>query len=505
MINKKRKKLIIILIFLIVAAGAALSYFFWNGGGESPYETVAVKRGSLVQEVSATGKVKPAEEVELAFEKSGRVIGVFAEEGQKVFGGQLLAQLFAADIMAQLDGARANLAIQEATLEELEQGTREEEIMVYEVKVANAKLVLTDAQINLEDKLDDTFTKSDDAVRNKVDQFFDSPRGEDPGIIFFVADSKMKNEAEAERKSMEILLLSWDDALAKQNLEKVKSFLENISFLVNAITSSSGLSQTTIDGWKTDVSTARTNVNTAIVNLTAAEEKLRTAQSALNLAEQELNLKKAGTVEQQVVAQKANVEKALSDIKNYEAQLAKCFIHSPLAGIVTEKGIQVGEIATANEKIFSVISENEFEIKVNIPEIDIGKIALKNSASLTLDAYGSDVVFKAIVVKIDKAETVLEGVSTYGVTLDFLDKDERIKPGMTANLDILTGEKSDILFIPQRAVLLVNSHKIVKVLLDDGAIAEKIVETGLRSSDGNIEITNGLEEGENAVVFARAN
>src|SRR3989338_8755426 len=90
----------IIIVFLIIAG-----YVYFSVPQKPSYELVAVKRGDVIQEVSVTGRVKPAQAVELAFEKNGRVAWVNAKVGEQVFGGQVLVQLENADLAAQFEQA----------------------------------------------------------------------------------------------------------------------------------------------------------------------------------------------------------------------------------------------------------------------------------------------------------------------------------------------------------------------------------------------------------------
>jgi HlyD family secretion protein len=151
------------------------------------------------------------------------------------------------------------------------------------------------------------------------------------------------------------------------------------------------------------------------------------------------------------------------------------------------------------------MSDVKFEIEANIPEADIAKIKISNPAKITLDAYGSNVFFEAKVVKIDPAETIIEGVATYKTTLQFSGNDERVKSGMTANIDILTAKAENVIAIPQRAVAQKeNGDKIVKILKDDGVVEERKVTTGLKGSDGNIEITEGIQEGEKIITSQKS-
>jgi len=514
--KKKSKKFLIIIILVIVALGVG-AYFFLRGEKESFYDFAIAERGSLSQEVSVTGRVQPSKSVDLAFEKTGKIAGVYVKVGDRVYQGKTLIQYNNSDTKAQLDGANANLKVQQAKLNELIVGTREEEIQIKEVGVQNAETVVLDSNQNLFDKTRDAYTKSDDSVRSKVDQLFSNPRGDNPQIIFYYIDSNFKSVVERRRAEIEDVLLLWqtasgdlsfsDDLLSlskkfRENLNEIKLFLDDVAIMVNSLTTTSILSQTTIDGWKTDISTARTNLNTATVNLSAAEEEVRSAESALSLAEKNLELAKAGSTAEQIAAQEAQVEKAGADIKNYEAQLSKTVLWSPIKGIITKVDVNVGEIVSANSIVVSVISDANYEIEADIPEVDIAKLEIGDVAKITLDAYGDDVFFNAVIVAIDPAETIIEGVPSYKTTLQFEEEDNRIRSGMTANMDIITEEKEGVIIIPQRAVISKNGDKLVRVVAGE-EIEEIKVKTGLRDSYGNIEIIEGIKEGDKVVTFVK--
>ena len=132
--------------------------------------------------------------------------------------------------------------------------------------------------------------------------------------------------------------------------------------------------------------------------------------------------------------------------------------------------------------------------------MDIAKIKLGDIAEVTLDAY-ADTDFTATVTFVDPAETYVEGIPTYRVKLQFDKQDERIKSGMTANIDILTNKLENVISIPQRAVITKDGMKLVRIANENNnekitTITETEVKTGIRSSDGKIEITEGINEGD---------
>ncbi len=513
--KKLFKKPIFIVALIIIVIIAVI--FFSRGSKKLPYEVVVAKKGGVIQEVSVTGQVKSEKNINLAFEKAGRIASINVSVGDKVLAGQILMRLANADVVAQLAQAEADVKVQQANLDELKAGTRPEEIQVQEVKVVNAKVALENAKKDLVDKIQDAYTKSDDAIRNKVDQFFENPRQANTQLTFTVDAQLLKSELEQNRRLLETTLINWKSSLdqltvssdldsysdaADKNLVQVRTVLDEAALAVNSVKATPILTQTTINGWKSDVSTGRTNVYTATTNLSSAEDELKTAQSDLALAEQELILDKAGSTAEQIAAHEAEVEQAKANVDNYQAQLTKTILRSPINGIVTEQDGNVGEIIAANTTLVSLISENNFKIEANIPETDIAKVKVGDTANITLDAYGSGVIFEATVTAIDPAETVIEGVATYKTTFHFTKEDERIKSGMTANIDILTDKRENVIVLPQRAIISKNGDKMVRILTGADTLEIKI-KTGLRGSDGNIEITEGVEEGDKVIISVK--
>lgn len=510
----KNKKIIIAVVSIIVLVIIAGRLF--KGGEEVVYHTIVAERVDLVQKISATGRVEAVESINLAFENSGRVSRAYVEIGDKVNVGDVLIVLENLEEMAQIAQAKAALAKNQAKLAELNRGVRPEEILVQEIKVSNAKSALKDAKRNLVDELQGSYTKSDDAVRNKTDQLFSNPRTSNPQLNF-VTDSNLKNSIELERSMVEEILKEWEVSLgilnnesnldtyteeANRSLAQVKSLLDKAGLAVNSLTLNSYLTQATIDAWKLDVYTGRINVNTAITNITAADEKVGNAKSALALAEQELALKESGTTKELIIAQEAQIKESDANIRYYQAQLRKTIIESPINGIVTIQDAKIGAIVPANTTIVSVISDGEYQIEAFIVEADIANLEVGNVATLLLDAYGEDETFTATVVRINPAAELFEGVANYRTILRLQGGDSKIRAGMTADLDIITAKRENVVSILERAVIFKNDMKIVRIL-EDGVLREVEVETGIVGERGQIEIISGVVEGDVVVTSIR--
>jgi RND family efflux transporter MFP subunit len=431
----------------------------------------------------------------------------------------VLVTLENADIYAKLAQAKASIAEEDAKLDGLLIGTREEEIIVQNAKVNNKRVLFEEAKRNIVNVINDTFTKSDDAIRNKVDQFINNPRSAQPNIALSTINRQRESEIESDRVSMESLLILWSDSLktlsddsefdeytntARSNISSVKSFLDIVSLMVNEASVNVDISQATIDGYKDGVSTARTNINTAIDNLATAQEELKNTNTALILEEKELSLKLAGATTETIVAQEAVLAKAKALVRQYEAELAKTTLRSPFSGVVSKQDIDVGETVTAGDPVVSLISLKKFKVEANIPEVDIAQVEINDIADVTLDAYGDDVPFLMTVVSVEPAATIIEGIPTYKTTLMFQDEDKKILSGMTTNITIVTDVRENVISVPHRAILIdENGESFVRMLTDFGVQENIPVETGLRGSRGMTEIVEGVQEGDKIIIFIK--
>lgn len=506
---KKIAIIIIVAVVVVSAAGIYISRFLAEKSNELA-NVILVKKGTVIELVSVTGNVNPKDNVSLAFEKGGRIVRVNFKEGDKVNVGSRLVELDASELLAQLREAKANLDAEKARLEDLKSGTRPEEIAVKRVELQKAQQDLLNDYSGVPDVLNDAYIKADDAVNAKTDQLFTDDNTQTPKLTFAVTDYQIDNDARALRLASTNELTGWRDELksldvnspplvletalakAKSHLSVISDFLKKV---LDAVDKSYGLSVATMQTYRDNNNLGRTSVNTALTAIGTEGQTIAAQKIVVDRVQQELNLKLAGATKEQITAKEAQVKQAEANVQLIEAQIQKTVLKSPLNGIVTKQNAKVGEIIAANAPVAAVISEGNFEIEANVPEVDIAKVKMGDTAKITLDAYGSEVLFEARVVSVDPAETVIEGVSTYKVTLEFTKEDERLKSGMTANTDIVTGVHENVLVIPQRAVIGKNSEKFVNIVVGNKA-EEREVTVGLRGSDGNIEITSGLNEGD---------
>ena len=542
------KTLITIGVLAMVVVGISYARF----QKKPAQELVTVVRGDVTREVSVTSTVKAAQRVDLAFEKSGTVQGVYVKTGDRVRQGQQLVALHAAELTAQLHQAQAQLQAAKAQMAELKRGTRAEEIVLVQTSVENASRTVNDAKENLtlaqnkatvdlqskysaaRDSASDAYVKADDAIVKQTDELFTNDLSSNPKLTFITTDSQAENDVAWTRIVVQqslnefraqVATLPTDQGALDALLTTVKGRLTTYAaFLLrlqDALNGAAGISQTTITTYKGYMNTARTEVHTALANIATQEQGIAaqqalnrtnianahtavtSAQNVLQSAQKDLALKQAGATTEKLAAQEAQVKAAEAGVQVIQAQLAKSVLRSPFAGIIATQDAKVGQIITPSVPLVSVLSQDPFIIEARISEADIAEVKVGQEARVTLDAYRDEVLFAAKVIRIDPAAIMVEGVATYKTTLQFVDTHNLnlIKEGMTANVDIVVAQKHAVLLVPLRAITTKNKVATVQVLDASGVVRVVTVHTGVRGVDGTIEILNGLQEGDKVVLY----
>ncbi len=470
-----KKPIFYICLAILIFIGG---YFYFKNGKEISPEFIVVKKGEIIQEVSVTGIVKPIRNVDLAFEKSGKISLVYANVGNYVDIGQALVEQDSSELSAQLSKAKADLESQKADLEK-------------------AKTDLSNYYASIINALNSAYTKTDDAVRNQTSALFTDGETNAPKLSFITTDSQAQTDAQNGRLTTKYELNIWRQEISQLSgasnddlyaaLSKAEIHLNvarNFLFAVNgALNKAYGTTQSTLDAYKTSINTARSEIDTASDNVLDQKNSIDSQKAVVS-------------------SDSALVQSYEASVKNIEAQIAKTVLYAPINGIVTKQDAKVGEIAVANTILVSILS-SAYKIETDVPEVDIAKIKIGNSSKITLDAYGKDVIFEAKVTAIDPAETIVEGVATYKTTLQFVSNGKPVKSGMTANLDILAAAKNDALIIPQRAIISENGDKFVNLYdssVKDGGITKVKIVIGLRGTDGNVEVLEGLKEGDKVLI-----
>ena len=204
---------------------------------------------------------------------------------------------------------------------------------------------------------------------------------------------------------------------------------------------------------------------------------------------------------QQMDTDRTNWKVAQSTYNNYVTQLQYYVITSPIDGMVigkpTPAGQTVAQGISSPQVIMYVADMSKMQIKVLVDETDIGRVKLGQTVSFTVDTY-IDKVFTGKVTTISRSATTSSNVVYYPVYVDVDSSDGLLFPTMTARTTINVGESKNVLVAPASAVKEEKGKKYVQVMV--GGKAQNVtVETGL-SDDENVEITSGLNAGDQVVL-----
>lgn len=268
-----------------------------------------------------------------------------------------------------------------------------------------------------------------------------------------------------------------------------------------------------------------------------SESTVMSAQATLKRAEADYRRTK-GLFEQNLASQAEldarEADKLLADSQLRQAQaslreaqdnLDKTRLMAPINGVVTKLNKEEGEIAVGSQfqadPIMTVSDLSRMEVLAEIDENDVVLVSEKDTTKIEVDAI-PDTVLDGRVSEIAHEATTRgrgtqEQVTNFEVKIAVLSKIEKLRPGMSCTVDINTETHKDVLFVPIQCVTMrdmkSDSTKTDKapanekekdnreqvVFVVDNGIAKMVpVKTGI-SDDANIEITSGLEEGQQVV------
>ncbi|MCK5461070.1 efflux RND transporter periplasmic adaptor subunit [Candidatus Gracilibacteria bacterium] len=512
--------------FGIVLLGAVGFWYYQNTKPNlEEFDYIAVERGDFIQKVSVTGKVKPVDTTNLTFEQNGKIQEVLVEVGDIVHGGEMLVRLTNEELWAQKAEVLANLKEAQIILSEIKRGNRIEEISIERNKNKASYTETRNKQNTLKISIQEAFTDVQYIIKNTIARLTNNPSYDKAKLVFRTPYSIKLNDLNNQKEKLYRMLDSWERTIfsdeinglyllslaeeTENNLQQLKIFVDDLIEITPTLQSRDNSVQTKILDWQTNSSITQEKINQAISQVVQAKNNLISAQKSYLVSEDILFLAKKGSTEEQIARQEARVNVSEARVYQVQAQINKTILYAPFDGIITKVNAKEGEVISlisAKEILISMIGE-KLEIELNVPEIDISKIAKGLKSEIRFDAF-EDQVFQSQVKFIEPAETIVGGVVYYQVKVEIDPKmiPLDIRSGLSVEVDIITAERSQTLAIPQRMVIYRGGEKIVRVLRLKGAnyeIVEVLVDTGIRDSEGRIEILKGLEEGDRLFIEKR--
>ncbi len=467
--------------YIMIGVGVVLLVIPLLSGGnagdevsEDAYRT-RVQRGDLVVSILQSGELEAKKSRDFINEASRDAkIAFIVDDGAYVTNGQLLVELESTELEDRYLQQKSSVATSEADLMHSQEAL-EIERLKHENDLESAKL--------------------------KVE----------------LAEMALNKYKEAEYPQSRDVALS-DIALAKQELQRARSELEGTQELYDKGYSNRQdleSAQFSVDRYEIQVRNKTKELE--ILEKYTYVKTLKELENALSNAKAELErLVKSFTAEvsrseSRIEAQKTSLEIEKNQMKTREEQLNNTKMYADFDGQVfyaTERRrveIELGATVDFRQTILSFPDLSSWNLRVGVPEAMIDKVALGQEAVATLDALPG-LLLRGRVSKIsavpDSQRWFNSGVKTYTIVVD-VNSDTpgaKLKPGMSATVEIVTDQLRDVLYVPIQAVVSdKDKHYVYRI--QRGRKHLQKVEIGKYNTQF-IEIKDGLDEGEELLLYA---
>ncbi len=192
-----------------------------------------------------------------------------------------------------------------------------------------------------------------------------------------------------------------------------------------------------------DQDASQTAYDSALAQLEAAQAQQSASEAQLESARAKLE------------AARAQVKQSEAELELAQVNLDHCKITAPVTGIVISRNVDVGQTVAASLQaptLFTIAQDlTEMQVDTNVSEADIGRVAIGQEATFTVDAF-PNLTFQGKVTDIRNAPVTVQNVVTYDVVILVKNPELKLRPGMTANASILVAQRENALKIPNSAL-----------------------------------------------------
>lgn len=520
----------LLLVAVIVAAA-----FLWLRPTLSPPEqagtgdTVAAFIGDLADSATASGNIEARRQAHLALATSGRVETVYVQAGDLVAEDDPLVQLENDALERAVARAEQNLAIQEANLEGLLDGPSAADLAAAEAAVHSAQAQLDDlldgpseeeiasaganvraAQANLaaaSRRLSETQTTADQgaimqAQANLEDAQEEAQSAEEAYIRTLecetqpdgTVDCESRNEERTRQAELNVVAANQRLAAAQAELDTLTSVDQDTV----------GVSQANVASMAAQRDAAQANLDLLRAGPTEAE--IAAARSTLADRTFSLANLRAGPTDAQIATAEAGVEQAHIALERARNDLEKATLRAPYDAVVTAVHVDTGELASG--VAVELEDANQLEVVLDVDEVDIGELSVGQPAVITLEAWPEEEIESEVAAIAPAANAIAAdagpvdtGIATFQVRLALGATNLPVRVGMTANANLVTAQREDVLLVPNRAIIADRQAGRYYVNLVEPAAGDQTttrqveVSIGLRDAQYT-QITDGLNEGD---------
>ncbi len=445
-------------------------------------QTTTLGRGNLSAVIGATGKVSANQSAYLFWQTSGTVAQVLVEPGDAVVAGELLATLEQTSLPAYALLAQAELIEAQRALDTLLNSTSQSAIASKAVEEAEQALqdalnpeaaqalaltALADAQKTLQQTQEQYEILITPPARETVDQAYAN---------MLLAEKKLADlQEQVERVRFKAEHEPANPWLSKKMFRRI---LEGLEFQ---------LTQLQIRYDETVKKYDDLIEPPDSINVMVAEAALFAAQAQVNDAEKNWERVKDGASRAEIAVLEARLADARREFERVqsgpsqddisiaqtriaaaEATLKSLQIVAPFDGVITQVELQPGDQIDPGVLAFRLDDLTPLLVELSVSEVDINQIQPGQPVNVTFDALAlpqtsthSAEPYHGRVIEISPVGIAVLGSVNFTVRIELLDADERVKPGMTAEAEIITSELVDVLLVPNQAVRRLNDETVV--------------------------------------------
>lgn len=499
--NHKKKSLFAIVIIIVIV----IIILSKSQKDNTQYIAQRVRHQDIQISVTSSGQITASNQIDISSLVSGNVSTINVHVGDIVKKGQMIATIDSVDAYRSLLSAR--LAYEKLTKPAKDRDVLEAKNKVEKdykdisgslsemysgiVIVMNGlKSQFTDTNTYLSQNLSSSMSNTGADLRLSAHIAYDQAR-----VSYEKSYSEYKQTNNTDYKGLEKILSNSQDFLTK-TLSALRKANDAITFLHNSQT----------DYNTQNYSSAYTNINTWTSTVTQYISNISTLTNSLTTDTNNLTTLTEG-------ADPIDVKNSLLSVQEQERNYSNYFIRAPFDGIVARIPVNVYDRASSGTVIATIIGENKIS-NISLNEVDAQKVKAGQNVNITFDAIENFVATGTVQV-VDLVGTVTQGVVSYNVRVSIDTRDDRIKPGMSINVEIITDKRNGVLAVPNSAIK--TQGKIKYVEIEDspqntnatttklGIITTSVlptrqtVETGI-SNDQFTEIINGLSGNEYVVI-----
>ena len=444
---------------------------------ESNYDEVNVTRGDIMQSLSGTGTLEPADAYTVTSLVSGEVILDNIEEGDNVAKDTLLYQIDSTSVSRDIEQAQMSL---------------EQSQLNYDRTASNLSDLNISAQIGGE--IVEILVEEGDSVTTGMP------------LATITDQSHMKVTTAFLAQLVPSLALGQEVSVIMESTnEEITGIITDISGLVQISENNTQIQDVTVEMSNPGGLREGMNVYVVACEVAAAKkgqlEVMDTATisadtsgevSAIFYTEgqqvkagQQIMVLTNETLSNSLVDSQYSIRSSQLSLERQQESLENYDITSPIAGTIVEKNIKGGEIISGSGVLCTIYDLSYLTTTLNIDELDISLVHLGQEVQITVEAL-ADRVYSGVITRVNIKGTTVNGVTSYPVTVE-IDDTEGLLPGMNADFEIIVASSENTLLVPIEAL-----ERGDRLIVYTGATLSEGTESDLPEGFEYVDVVTGL-------------